>query len=186
MIFIDAAQARYPDLIPFMDPAILAVNSGLDWREVIQLKESSALTAEQYQRFLITEKNLKTQAQAGAEFMTLMDSYAISGKHVFFGRNPPILGDKPVCVVKGHNDRDLKRAYAAGVKRGNCTEQERARYKEILETWEKNETEVPKELLTLSPNTKWLEAERGGHNVNMQNPEVIVERIKWTLANIRL
>ena len=184
MIFVDATQARYLDLIPFTDPAIAAINTGLDWFNVIQLKQGSALTADEYAAFLAAEQNPSTQQQIGREFMALFESNSVSGKHEFFGRQPPLLGRRPVCVVKGHNHRDIERAYAAGVEAGNGTAAERARHREILETWDEKELELQREYLSLSERNKFIVAEKGGHNVHMTDPEVVVEGIKWTLANI--
>jgi hypothetical protein len=116
--------------------------------------------------------------------MALMESYAISAKHGFFGRHPPVLANRPVCVIKGHNHRDLEKAYNAGVKAGNGTAEERDRYREMLDTWDKNELELQKEFLTLSDNPRFLVAVNGGHNVHMTDPGVIVDGIKWTLSNL--
>lgn len=108
MIFVDATQARYLDLIPFTNQVIGAATKDLDWFEAIRMREESALSGDEYAAFLKVETDPKNQDQRAAEFIALMDSYAISAtKHGFFNRQPP------VCVIKGHDARDLERAYEA-------------------------------------------------------------------------
>jgi hypothetical protein len=58
----------------------------------------------------------------------LLSTFADLKEKGLLEKQPPVLGDRPVCVVKGHLEKDMAKMYDVGVKAGNGTEDERVRY----------------------------------------------------------
>jgi hypothetical protein len=78
----------------------------------------------------------------------------------------------------------MEKMYNAGVKAGNGTEDERARYRALLETWEQKEVAVQQDFFKLSTKGHFWQAERSGHCVHLSEPQLIAEAVKWTLENL--
>jgi pimeloyl-ACP methyl ester carboxylesterase len=186
MVFVDAGVPHYFDVVPmsFKEPAMIAVNKDLDYLAVTGLKEASVLSPEEWQALTEEENSEKHGRQAQLEFGIFFSTFADLKEKGLLDKQPPILGDRPVCVVKGHLERDMEKMYEAGVQAGNGTEDERARYRAFLETWEQKEVAVQKDFFKLSTKGLFLEAEQCGHNVHLSEPHVIVEAVKWTLENL--
>jgi hypothetical protein len=114
--------------------------------------------------------------------MALIGNYAELKKHGFPDQHTPVLDHHSICVIKGHNHQDLEKAYHAGFHAGNGTEEERIRYRQIFDTWDQNNLDLQRDLLTLSDRSHFIVAARGRHNVHRS--DVIFVDIKWVLVNI--
>lgn len=97
-------------------------------------------------------------------------------------RDTPILGDSPVCVVKGNVDQDYQRQYDAGVAAGNGTAFQRKKFRYQLSGWREIDEELQRQFLQLSRTGKFLQASgKSGHFVQLTEPELIVDAVRWTI-----
>lgn len=186
MVFVDAGVPHYFDVVPlsFKEPAMMAVHKDLDYLAATGLEEASVLSSEEWQALTDEENSQRHGRQAQLEFEIFLSTFADLKKKGLLERQPPILGDRPVCVVKGHLEKDMEKMYNAGVKAGNGTGDERVRYRELLETWEQKEVAVQKDFFKLSTKSHFLQAEQSGHCVHLSEPQVVAEAVKWTLENL--
>jgi pimeloyl-ACP methyl ester carboxylesterase len=189
LILVDANQLRTNSVLPWMDPVFGAVQEGLDWLKVQDLEARTALTADEWEVYVTELNGAKHKAQAMLERGEVAASYAACEKKMEAlkkqrGGSECLLGSSPVCVVRGHADRDLKTAFEAGLARGNGTKEERARYRELVESWEEKDKILQGEALKLSSNRKWMEAVKSGHDVQLVEPDIIVEAIEWVTSTL--
>lgn len=188
MIFVDAGSPRYFERLPVAakDPAMIAITAGVDYVQVAGVEEHHALLEEEWQAFLAEEESDKHARQAALELQQLEESYKSLAAKGVLERKPPLLGNRPVCVVHGHSNRDFKKMYEVGVAKGNGSEHERETFRQYLETWEAKETEDQKEVFGLSDNCHWMESKWCGHNVQLLEPDVIADAVSWTMSHLAL
>lgn len=91
------------------------------------------------------------------------------------------LGNKPVVVLRADSKLELERMYAAGVAKGNGTEEERRQYRELIEQWEEQDVATQKEMLKLSSVGKFTNLKGSLHCIQMTHPEAVAEEVMWLL-----
>ena len=95
-----------------------------------------------------------------------------------------VLGNRPVSVLAANNAMDLQIRYDAGVAVGNGTEEERAQYRVLIDRMSKEDIDHQKEQLKLSSVGRYTFTETNGHNVQMTDPQLIVDEIRWVLDHV--
>ena len=93
-------------------------------------------------------------------------------------RTPPLLEDKPVCVIIGRSGRGYQRLYDVGVQRRNGTEEQRRPVRELVRTWDENEDSLQRVQLGYSTNSKVVIAAESGHRIELTQPDVIADAMK--------
>lgn len=181
LVLIDANQEHTLEVLDWRDPSIRAVAGKLDYFEVTGVRRNHKLTETEWREYQDVENSPKHKKQAAAEWLEYAGSFKVLASKRQLNRNPPLLGDRPVCVVMAHNEMDHQKLYDAGVKAGNGTQQERAAFRELLRTWEEKDKRLQMEQLSLSGNGRWVVAEESGHNVHLTQPEVVAEATRWVL-----
>lgn len=71
--------------------------------------------------------------------------------------------------------------YDAGVAAGNGTEEQRAIVSKMLEGMEEKEDMLQCEQLKLSSVSRFVQLEKPGHLVILEEPEVIAAEVEWVL-----
>lgn len=94
------------------------------------------------------------------------------------------LGNRPVSVIHANTARDFQRIYDAGVEAGNESEVDRAQFREIIEFWKSTSLLRAKEVLSISSVHRLRNTLNSGHNVQLLEPDLIVEEIKWVLSHL--
>lgn len=92
-----------------------------------------------------------------------------------------ILGTKPISVIKGNSAREYQQVYDAGVAVGNGTEEQRTIVAKMIAGMEEKDEMLQKEQLKLSSVARFVQLERPGHLVILEEPEAIAEEVKWVL-----
>lgn len=95
-----------------------------------------------------------------------------------------ILGDRPVSVLATNTTMDVRAEYEAGVAAENGTEEERAQHRALIDKFAVQDPEDQKEQLKLSSVGRYTFTETNGHNVQMTEPQLVVDEIKWVLDHI--
>ena len=135
---------------------------------------------------LTEEASPKHLSQALLEDAAFEPSYpAVAAKHLL-ENNPPVLRNKPVCVIRGNTDADYEKMYKAGVERGNGTEEQRKAYRAVLDGFREKDIKLQKGFLALSTRGKFMQApyETSGHSVQITDPGVIAEGVRWVLGEL--
>jgi pimeloyl-ACP methyl ester carboxylesterase len=187
MVFVDAGVPHAFEVLPmaWRDPQMIAVTSDLDFLGVTGLKKNTVLSPEEWRAFLKEEQSEKHERQAAKENEVLPETYSALAKKGLLEKNPPLLGNRPICVVKGNSNTDYEKLYHAGVATGNGTEEQRARYRNMLRTWEEKDTGLQKQFLQLSTNGHFIQAPKtSGHNVQLTDPQFIADGVRWTLEHL--
>lgn len=182
LVLVDANQERTLEVLDWRNPALWGVAGGVDHLEAIGVRRDHKLTGEEWAAYLEDEASAKHRKQAEAEHAEYEASFPALAAKKQLHRDPPMLGDRPVCLVVGNTKRDFERLYAAGVEAGFGSEEERAMCRGLFEAWSEKDRQLLLEPLTLSRNGRALVAAESGHNVHSTNPEVIVEGVKWVLS----
>jgi pimeloyl-ACP methyl ester carboxylesterase len=138
---------------------------------------------EEWKHYQKTEATSKHQNQSALEYAQYPPSFSVLAKKQQLGI--ALLGDRPVCVIKGDNQKDFEKLYKAGIALGNGNETERSVYLDILKTWDVKDRALQLGNMSLSRNSRYFEVPGSGHNVHLTNPSAIAEGVKWTLAEIR-
>jgi pimeloyl-ACP methyl ester carboxylesterase len=182
LVLIDANQEHTLEVLDWRDPSIRAVAGKLDQFEVTGVRRNHKLTETEWREYQDDESSPKHKKQAAAEWAEYAESFKVLASKQLLNRNPPLLGDWPVCVVMGRNNMDYEMLFMAGVKAGYGTETERASCREILKTWEEKDSRLQLAQLSLSSNSRSVVAEKSGHNVHLTQPEVITDATRWVLG----
>jgi hypothetical protein len=68
---------------------------------------------------------------------------------------------------------------------GNGTEEQRARYRNVLRTWEEKDTALQKQFLQMSTNGYFIQVpQTSGHNIQLTDPQFIADGVRWTLEHL--
>ena len=94
-----------------------------------------------------------------------------------------ILGRKPVSVIKGNSAREFHDVYKAGVAAGNGTAEQRTIVAKMLEGMEEKDDMLQREQLKLSSVSRFVQLEKPGHLVILEEPEAIAAEVKWVLES---
>ncbi|EEA28970.1 hypothetical protein TMatcc_002672 [Talaromyces marneffei ATCC 18224] len=186
MLFVDANQELNTIEGPWPAPYVDSVTEGLDVWDIVGISENHNLLEDEWQVLLSRNKEYaeKHARVAAAEARGYIDSEAVlSAKRHFDLKDPPFLGRCPVSVIKGRTFRDLELMLEAGTKAGNGTEEERRQFAEVIETYDAYDEKWQRGLLELSTRSRWVRAEKSGHNIHLTEPEVIVQEVRWVLDN---
>lgn len=184
-VFVDANQELTLALLDWRRLAESPVLNQVDWNTITGIETLHHLTDEEFRKYQATEATEKHQKQAALEYVQYPHSFQVLAAKAQFGKNPPLLGDCPVCVIKGDNGTQFGRLYAAGVSAGNGTEAERGSFREMLRIWDATDRMLQTGNLGLSRNGRFIEVPDTGHNVHVTSPETIVDGVKWVLSELK-
>lgn len=187
-VFVDANQElnTTEDLWP--EDFVKAIWKGLDVFEITGVREYTALSPSEWAAFQEEEASPKHQVTAALEFKSYRPSGPILATKRQLEASPPVLGNKPVSVIKGNSLRDFQLMYKAGLEAGNGTEEERRRYEAWIEpvSHEERDEGWQRGNMRLSGNSRFVRStgEWTGHNIQLTEPETIVGELVWVLDEI--
>ncbi|CAM1507455.1 Fc.00g070960.m01.CDS01 [Cosmosporella sp. VM-42] len=179
MVMIECLQERTCELRPIDAPNTMAFLRGLDFFEVVGLKDRHRLTTAEWQAQLleIAENGPQTAVETFAWPMT---ERTLGSKKQF---ERQILGNKPISVIKGNSAREYQQVYDAGIAAGNGTEEQRAIVARMIDGMEEKDDMLQREQLKLSSVSRFIQLEKSGHLVILEEPEAIAAEVKWVLES---
>ncbi|KAL9623542.1 MAG: hypothetical protein Q9160_002223 [Pyrenula sp. 1 TL-2023] len=154
-------------------------------------KESrQGLTDHEWEAYLEEENSDKHRRQASKEAevneageRTLMEKKHLDEETI--AEKGPILEDWPVSVLQATFRLDLQKCYNYGVEHHLGTDKERQAARRWMEEFDSRAEKVNRRQLNLSRNGRFKMVNNSGHNVQMRNPEAIVEEVLWVLETIK-
>ncbi|KAG4411728.1 hypothetical protein IFR04_015139 [Cadophora malorum] len=185
MVFVDAnSEYTFPDPSTFPYPYMNAVQGSVSYIEATGLARDTVLSAEQCQA--IVEENAQPghlqaeEAEAagfhGGDFDVLKDKQQLE-MHA--------LGKWPVSVIHANGARDFQMVYDAGVAAGNGTAQERALFRDFIADCTEHGAIRARKIMELSSDEslrRFRETKKSGHNVQLLEPELIDEEVRWVFG----
>ena len=181
LVLVDTNQERTLEVTDWRDSNIEAVSLGLDYYTTLGIREEHKLTVEEFSTLMKELEKPHHIAAADRERVEYPPSLPQLAKKTIMRMNPPLLGDRPLCVVIGRAGRDYQRFYDAGVERGNGTREQRTRMRELIETWNEKEEALQREQLVYSTSSSVLIAEESGHRIELTQPDIIAKAVVWCL-----
>lgn len=186
MVFVDANQELNTTEDPWPSPFVQSLARGLDFLEVTGITKNHRLLPDEWQAYLDEEHSEKHARVVAAEMAGYRGSGPVLAEKKQLRAKPPLLGERPISVLKGLTEKDFGKVYEAGIKAGNGTEEERAMFREAFKTYGALTEAWQRATMSLSNNSRWRIAEKSGHNVQFTEPEVIVEELQWVLDHLVL
>lgn len=180
MVFVDCNTEHFFDNGTWGLNVFNPVLGDQDFFETTDLVTSHVLSEEQWKAVKEEQANPRHQATEAAEMQAaLSDRLALVPKKQL-EKQP--LEDYPVSVIIANTPGDFQKMYHFGVATGNGTEEERVLFREYLDRWREMDEDWQRELLKLSRLGRTVRL-NCGHNVQLVQPQSIVQEIRWALDN---
>ena len=183
LVLVDPVQERML-FETWPDPSIGAVTEGLDYMEVVGLTKDYKLTESEWKDLMLEESSEKHARQAARELLYLQISRAVIAKKQQLIPSKDILKGKPLSVLRGNSKRDHELLYQAGIANAKGTETQRATFRNYLAQWGESEESFQRELLHMSSLTRFSTTKQSGHSIQLTEPELVADEIRWVLRNI--
>ncbi|KAH8699141.1 Alpha/Beta hydrolase protein [Talaromyces proteolyticus] len=184
IIFVDANQEQHTIQNPSPDYFINTISQGLDFCSVTGLNKNHKLLPAEWQAYLDDQSTEKRGRVAAAEAAGYRESGPVLAAKKQLHTTPPLLGNRPICVLKGQTHRDFENILEAGSNAGNGTDEERKSFREWLRTYDSKDEIWQREMLSLSNRSRWTTASKSGHNIQLTEPGLIIDALRWVLDNI--
>jgi pimeloyl-ACP methyl ester carboxylesterase len=181
MVFVDANQEttfERPEDFPY--PCFMAIQDGIDEWEMTGERENHVLSKEEFELIEKSNEDPRHQATQMTELGGFKTCFPVLAAKKQLENHA--LGNHPVSVIHGrYTGQHFQNTYDAAIARGNGTEKDREEFRYLIKEWEENSGPRMKKILDLSTDASlgvYRETERSGHNVQLTEPELIVEEIK--------
>jgi len=182
MVFVDANTEKSFDGGDWPRSYVNNVIGDINWIEVTGLAADQVLTVEEFQAVLNEQSKPRSQATEASESRGYRGDPVVLAAKKQFEKQP--LGNRPISVITAWTWRDFQRMYDAGVAAGNGTEDERELFRELLSKWKDTDRVQQSEILKLSSFGRHQYAEASGHNVQMAEPSLVANEIRWVLDQV--
>jgi len=153
---------------------------GLDQNKILDMDNRHKMTHEEWE-VAKRDTPVPEQAVCGQEAEFYFSSCDALAEHKQFERK--VLGEWPVSVIKGDNEKETRKLFDEAVRQGKGTEKERNTFLAFVsEEGEANELKMMERQLELSDLGRVVRARKSGHNVHLTEPELITEEVRWVLS----
>ncbi|KAI3556116.1 hypothetical protein CABS01_13022 [Colletotrichum abscissum] len=184
LVLVDANHETAPLVLDVNDPILWTkIAAGVKTYDGWGLTTSHKLTKEEWNAFIAEEATEKHKLIAQREDSEGYSQSFETLRSKGLAKRQPLLGDKPVYVIVGTRSRDWSGLYAAGVAKGNGTEEERKHVRDMIEGVDAKTEKLMREFLKLSRKSDIVFAKESGHFVQMTQPEIVVDGVRWVLDN---
>jgi pimeloyl-ACP methyl ester carboxylesterase len=184
LVLVDANHETTLQVLNLLDANLEAIFVGVEHYSGTGIKAEHKLTQEEWDAFVSDEATEKFKRQAENEENEYAPSFETLRKKEL-GKRQPLFGDKPVYVIGGMRSRDWNGEYKAGVENGNGTKEQRSYAREMIRTADEKHKGLIKEHLKLSTKGKLVFAHESGHFVQLTQPDIVVDGVKWVLEELQ-
>jgi pimeloyl-ACP methyl ester carboxylesterase len=180
MVLCDTATELFYEMFsPDMNTVMAPLLKGLDFNEVMHVRERWHLTDAEWERAI---EGIERSESAADDEDNHRSGRWLAAQQQYAGR---AMGDGPVSVVRCNPGHDFRIQYAAGVKAGNGTDEERQRAREFIERLELYDDHVRGSQLRLSTVTRYTLVMDLGHDGLIEKPEILIDEVKWVLERLQ-
>lgn len=184
LVLVDANHETSLQVLNVADADLQAIFAGVEPYSAMGIKAQHKLTPEEWDAFVGDQATEKFKLQGEKEDNEYVPSFETLRKKELAKRQP-LLGDKPVYVVGGFRSRDWNGLYKAGVEKGNGTKEQRDYAREMIRTADEKHKSLMREHLKLSARGKLVSANESGHFVQLTQPDLVVDGVKWVLDKLK-
>ncbi|KAL9086284.1 MAG: hypothetical protein Q9165_007199 [Trypethelium subeluteriae] len=183
LVLVDANHETALQVLDPNDANLQAISEGVEAYSAKGIAAEHKMTREEWDALQSDEATEKFNLQAQKEDDEYAPSFVTLRKKEL-GKRQPLLGDRPVYVIGGRRSRDWNGLYKVGVEKGNGTEEQRSYVREMIRTADEKSAGLMKEFLKLSTNGKFVIARDSGHFVQLTQPDMVVDGVKWVLDEL--
>ena len=184
LVLVDANHETSLQVLNPNDANLQAISEGVEPYSAKGIEAEHKLMQEEWDALMSDEATEKFKLQEQKEEHEYAPSFETLRKKEL-GKRQPLLGGKPVYVIGGMRSRDWSGMYKAGVEKGNGTEEQRSYVREMIRTAGEKSECLMKEHLKLSTKGKLIVAHESGHFVQLTQPEIVVDGVKWVLDELQ-
>jgi pimeloyl-ACP methyl ester carboxylesterase len=184
LVLVDANHETQLQVLNPNNANLIAIYEGVETYSGRKINVEHKLTSEEWDAFINDEATERHGLQAQKE----NDEYAPSFETLLqkeLQKQQPLLGDKPIYVIGGMRSRDFGNMYKAGVEKGNGTEEQRSSVRELISTADEKSAGLMKKHLKLSTKGKLVFADDSGHFVQLTQPDLVIDGVKWVLDQLQ-
>jgi pimeloyl-ACP methyl ester carboxylesterase len=185
LVLVDANHETALQVLNVNDPILWTIAEGIEPYSGMGIEAEHKLTQEEWDAFrsdeLTAKHKLIEQKEDGEQYVPSFET--LRKKELV--KKQPLVGDKPVYVIGGMRSRDWSGLYQMGVKRGNGTAEQRSYIRELIRMADEKNKSLMKEFLKLSMKSKLVFATESGHFVQLTQPDIVVDGVKWVLGNLQ-
>lgn len=181
MVFVDANQEKVAEEIPMPFDAFGRIVGDMDYLVMIGLDKDHKMGSEGWKAMKDDEGSNQVGSKQEMKYFQ-KNSEELAKKHQF---ELQVLGEHPVVVIKGNTAGDFRKFYKAAREAGNVTVEDGASILETLHQLETKDEPLQREHLMLSSRSRWVQAENGGHNLHISEPNLIASEIEKILKEVR-
>ncbi|KAL7927021.1 Alpha/Beta hydrolase protein [Trichoderma austrokoningii] len=181
IVFVDAVTefSTVREELVSAKPYLAALHKDVDFLPISSLTRDLKLSPEEWAAVRKQADSDRTSLVEAAELKASWgDKPVLMAKKQ--GENQ-VLGNRPVSVLAANDAMDLQTRFDAGVAAGNGTEEERAQYRVLIDRMAGEDIDHQKEQLKLSSVARYTFTATNGHNVQMTDPQLIADEIRWVL-----
>jgi pimeloyl-ACP methyl ester carboxylesterase len=161
---------------------VQAMDKDVDFMAISSLGRDKKLSPEEWAVVEREHNSPRTNVTDTAELKGyLKDAPVLAAKKQLDNQ---ILGNRPVSALAANTAKDIQCLYDAGVAAGNGSEEERAQYRVLVDRFAVEDISNQKEQLKLSSEGRCVFTANNTHNVQMTDPNVVVDEIKWVLDHL--
>lgn len=183
LVLVDANHETKPLVMNTHDPILWTVVAGVEPYSAWGVEVEHKLTPEEWDAWRAAESTEKYKLIAHKEDVeNYMPSFETLRKKEL-SKKQPLVGDKPVYVIGGTRSRDWTGFYKAAVAKGNGTEEQRSHVREFIKTVDAKSERLMKEFMKLSTKSQLVFATKSGHFVQLTEPGIVVDGVKWVQYN---
>jgi pimeloyl-ACP methyl ester carboxylesterase len=182
MVFVDANTVfSYNERPDRLHEAFGGLMEHLDYNEVLALKRRQKMNSEEFAAVLNDLSEVGNTRKVAAEEAEIA-SYRKSADilHRKGQLEKQILGKAPVSVIKGHNDLEFG-IFLRVAELGDLGTEE---HRTIVRDWvskPEREVKLQQDQLKLSSRGRLVYANKSGHDVEITEPEIVTEEVRWIL-----
>lgn len=183
LVLVDANHETAPLVMNVDDPILWnVIAAGVEPYAAWGVETAHKLTQAEWTAFRAAQATEQFKRAARSEEDKYLPSFETLRKKEL-GKRQPLLGDKPVFVIGGTRSRDWSGLYEAGVAKGNGSEEQRSYVRGLIQTVDAKNEGLMKEFLRLSTKSELIFATESGHFVQLTQPEIVVDGVKWVVNN---
>jgi pimeloyl-ACP methyl ester carboxylesterase len=180
MILVDANQEKTHLERPLPKAQLATMLGHLDSYQIMGLEDTHKLTSDEWRAAKASNATKSHSITAERE-----SEHMVSSANILAGKRQlakQILGSKRVSIIKGNTAKDMALIYRGGVHAGNGTTEDRDVFEAFLDGLDNLENKLQSEQLGLSYDGRMVHATESGHNVHLQQPEIIAQEVRWVLG----
>lgn len=180
IVFVEPNQEKTLELSDWRPFMRWVISNNVKPNEALMLEYRRRLTNREWRTYQEDEVKVQQTGQGEAEFKQYAESFPLLASKKQLDRETPLLSGKPVCIVKGNNVQDFRLLYdVVELKLGGDEDAKLEHFRKFVEGFDRMDWELQTEMQKLSWHSHVIHADKSGHNIQLTQPELIVEAVTW-------